>query len=297
MGGGGARGGRGGGAADRAHIVKMLQVLAKVLDPAKVSIWTGTTAFGVEKYAQQIFADAGFQLMGVGTENTLKDLKDVAPQLTDVMLLGINWFGKSRPVIKMVEDLGGDVLAVGGGAILLAEIMVSVAMGARTHVMSGIELSGAGVKERLNQLLKSCDKLVKAHGDKLSPATKSALEAKLQAARGVVGGDDPVAMAKAFEELAATTRAMGEELSTRKVAAPAMPTGIVASTELAPDLKALAFDAIGPLLERLGVNPSAIRPEMLSDQVTPELLQQVIDVSKETASMARYQTGQTTAAT
>ena len=235
--------------------------------------------------------------MGVGTENTLKDLKDVAPQLTDVMLLGINWFGKSRPVIKMVEDLGGDVLAVGGGAILLAEIMVSVAMGARTHVMSGIELSGAGVKERLNQLLKSCDKLVKAHGDKLSPATKSALEAKLQAARGVVGGDDPVAMAKAFEELAATTRAMGEELSTRKVAAPAMPTGIVASTELAPDLKALAFDAIGPLLERLGVNPSAIRPEMLSDQVTPELLQQVIDVSKETASMARYQTGQTTAAT
>lgn len=277
---------------DRARIVKMMQVLAKVLDPAKVSIWTGTTAFGVEKYAQQIFAEAGFQLMGIGTENTLKDLKDVAPQLTDVMLLGINWFGKSRPVVKMVEDLGGDVLAVGGGAILLAEIMVSVAMGARTHIMSGIELSGAGVKEQLNQLLKSLDKMLKGHGDKLDANNKSALEAKLNEARALVGGDDPAAMAKVFEELAAQTRAMGEELQKKQVAAPAMPAGIVASSELAPDMKALAFDATAKLLERLGINPSALKPDMLSNNVTADLLQMVVDVSKESASMSRYQTAQ-----
>ena len=41
-------------------------------------------------------------------------------------------------------------------------------------------------------------------------------------------------------------------------------------------------------MDRLGIDRSLLRPEDLSEQVTPELIREVLDVTKEAAAMARY---------
>ncbi len=134
-------------AEDRAVTVKQYRLLARLLDKDKTSVWTGLTRFGADKYVQEIFGPAGFQLMCVGTENTLKDLKDTSSHATHVLLVGINWFGKSREVAKLVEDLGGDMVVSGGGAIMQGEINQAVALGVRLHLQDGIKPSELGAAE------------------------------------------------------------------------------------------------------------------------------------------------------
>lgn len=248
---------------DRAHAVKAMRVLAKVLDPKKVFVWTGGTDFGYEKHVHEAFGKRGFPILATGTENILTDLKNLTPHMTHFWTAGVNWFGKSRPVAETLEALGGELIAVGGGQILAGDITSAVAAGVRSHLMAGLQRSPQGDAALDALLRKAAKKHEEATGERLDVDA-------LVAAHGLDGAGREIAAASA-----AAGRAYGVD-------------AIIASEEIGQSLRAHVFTSTKELLERLGVATASLTPDDLSAAATPELLAQVLDVSEELASVQRH---------
>jgi hypothetical protein len=255
-------------AEDRAHAVKAMRVLAKVLDPKKVFVWTGGTDFGYEKYVHEAFGKRGFPMLATGTENLLTDLKNLTPNMTHYWTAGVNWFGKSRPVAELLETLGGEMIAVGGGQILAGDITSAVASGVRSHLMAGLQRSPQG-DAALETLLKKA--AAKYAGEAGKPLAVDGLDLAGLIARDGLDG--------AVGKVTGAFTAIGKTY---------VIDAVIASEELGETLIAHVFTSTTQLLERLGVSIAGLSPDDLSKAISPELLQEVLDLGEEHASLQRH---------
>jgi hypothetical protein len=76
----------------------------------------------------------GFDVFGtLVTESSGDEMGD----LTHYGLFGDKWYDKSAKVIKMIKELGGEIIFIGGGNILGDEIMRAFNVGVKFHLMKG----------------------------------------------------------------------------------------------------------------------------------------------------------------
>jgi hypothetical protein len=118
-------------------VERTLSEMLDRLDKNKHLLLTGGTEFGAEAILHRLAAEKGFKVLGTLTENA--DPAEVSQHIGDLTMLGINWFGKSRPVLNLVKKHDGFVLFQGGGKILAEEIELAARMNVRMYLQRGPE--------------------------------------------------------------------------------------------------------------------------------------------------------------
>ncbi|TVQ77148.1 MAG: hypothetical protein EA369_09565 [Bradymonadales bacterium] len=120
------------------NVINFIREYLSELAPRQHVIVTGGTDFGVEEHVHRIANELGFEIVSTITENT--QAAELSPHVSRVVLTGINWFGISR---SLFEDIliphNGEVIFIGGGAILRDSIELAAKTSVPFRLMKGPE--------------------------------------------------------------------------------------------------------------------------------------------------------------
>jgi len=122
----------------RSELSKLLNGLL----PHDVLLITGGTCFGVEGIVQQLAVPLGFTVLGAIVRQTPPDSLH-GGAVTHACIVGGSLYDKAAGLYKLMKDLNGLCLFIGGGAIVNDEIQTAVNLRLRYLLMDGPEGAAA----------------------------------------------------------------------------------------------------------------------------------------------------------
>lgn len=114
----------------------LINYLLRHIHSDRVVLGTGATDYGFEHEVHRMAPDMGFTLLGTPVEHSYNDKFGL---LDATATAGIAWFGKARPLGKLLtkDQVIADVISVGGGGIMTTELDMHHQMGVDIHAMLG----------------------------------------------------------------------------------------------------------------------------------------------------------------
>ena len=136
---------------DQNQIKLIMQVLANTLNPNSVYIMTGGTNFGVEKqlhnavYRRNCRENSQLDVVGTLTLEAVEngEMEMAENTITHAMIVEINghkaqnWEDLPDVEVQFIKEKNGDIIAIGGGAVVKKMIEKGKELGTDMHLMKG----------------------------------------------------------------------------------------------------------------------------------------------------------------
>jgi ADP-ribose pyrophosphatase YjhB (NUDIX family) len=123
-------------AADIARVRALFDAVMPALHARGAIVLTGGTTFGVEGLVHEVAARHGVDVLGVVVDDL--DPASLDPRVRSFWLAAPSLWKKTEPVVRLLRDVDGLALFVGGGPIVADEHQATVNLGVRHAVVAGL---------------------------------------------------------------------------------------------------------------------------------------------------------------
>jgi len=123
---------------EAARVHAELAALLEALDPSRTLLVTGGTRHGVEGVVHALAGPRGFPVLGALVTASPPDAIEPGT-ITHSVLLGRKLHDKAAGLYRLLKDLDGLTLFIGGGSIVSDEIQTAANLGARYLLMAGVQ--------------------------------------------------------------------------------------------------------------------------------------------------------------